>query len=79
MARTLLIRATWDAAAGVWFTESDDLPGLALEADTLERLMERLPGAILDLMEAGDESATGEVPFEVVARQSAVIRLPAAA
>ena len=39
----LTVRAEWDSEAGVWVAESDDVPGLVTEADTLERLVERLP------------------------------------
>ena len=40
-----LIRADWDPEARVWVATSDDVPGLATEADTLEALSFRQAGA----------------------------------
>lgn len=40
----IIVKAARDAEAGVWFVESSDLPGLNLEADTLEELTDKLPG-----------------------------------
>ncbi|WP_338147371.1 DUF1902 domain-containing protein [Thermus thermophilus] len=37
--RTLKVQALWDGEAGVWVAESDDVPGLATEAATLEELL----------------------------------------
>jgi len=52
MTGNIIVKAARDADAGVWFVESSDLQGLHLEADTLEALADKLPGAILDLLEA---------------------------
>ena len=49
----LTVRAEWDSEAGVWVAESDDVPGLVTEADTLERLVERLRVLVPELR-AGD-------------------------
>jgi hypothetical protein len=38
----LFIRAEWDEEAGVWVATSDDVPGLATEAETLELLSTKL-------------------------------------
>ena len=35
----LMVYAMWDAEAGVWVATSEDLPGLATEADTIEKLI----------------------------------------
>lgn len=76
------MKAARDADAGVWFVESSDLPGLHVEADTLEALADKLPGAILDLLEAGGElprdGEACEVPVEVIAHASTRVRLAAA-
>ena len=47
----LTVRAEWDPAAGVWVAESDDVPGLVTEAETLERLIERLCMLVPELFE----------------------------
>lgn len=62
----------------MWFIENSDLPGLNLEADTLEALTEKLPGAILDLLEAGGFEGGGhDVPVELIAHASTRVRLTA--
>ena len=35
--------AEWDPEVPVWVATSEDIDGLAIEADTLERLVVRLP------------------------------------
>ncbi len=61
------IIAEWDPEASVWVATSDDIKGLAIDAPTLERLVERLPGAIEDLIELNHPELAGlrDIPFEV--------------
>ncbi len=69
--RVHTVRCTWDPEAEVWVATSDDIPGLATGADTLEALVDKLKAVIPDLLEAngllppGDEA--GDVPFAVIA------------
>ncbi len=57
------VKAAWDPDAEVWYTESSSLPGLNLEAETIDSLREKLPGAIEDLLEgAGGQ----EIKFELI-------------
>ncbi len=61
----------WDGEAKVWVASSDDVPGLATGADTMEELIDRLKSAISDLLEANGmlpEGAT-EVPFSIRAER----------
>ena len=51
MSRLIVVRATWDPDAKVWVAESEDLPGLATEAASIDQLSLKLPGLIVDLME----------------------------
>lgn len=44
------ISAFRDAEAAVWVATSDDVPGLAAEADTLEALSQKLREMIPDLL-----------------------------
>ena len=66
----IMVRARWDAAAEVWVARSDDVPGLATEAPTLDILEEKLRELIPLLLEEngmlGDPSPP-EIPFHVVA------------
>lgn len=46
------IHADWDPEAEVWVATSDDVPGLATEAPTVEVLAEKLRTMIPELLEA---------------------------
>ena len=77
----IVVKATRDEEARVWFVESSDLPGLNIEADTLEGLMEKLPGAIRDLIEEGalgddQDGDQREFPVELIAHASTRLRIP---
>lgn len=75
----IVVKAVRDADAGVWFVESSDVPGLHLEGDTLEELADKLPGAILDLLEAGGELDNDiDVPVELIAHARTRVRTPIA-
>jgi predicted RNase H-like HicB family nuclease len=43
--------AEWDEEAAVWVASSDDVPGLATGADTIEALIEKLKVVIPELLE----------------------------
>jgi hypothetical protein len=75
----IVVKAARDEDAQVWFVESSDLPGLNVEADTLENLIEKIPAAIQDLVEEGGGEYSGVLPVEVVAHAGTRVRLPAAA
>ncbi|MBV8054710.1 MAG: DUF1902 domain-containing protein [Deltaproteobacteria bacterium] len=46
-----IIRAFWDGEAGIWVAESDDVPGLATGAATLDELVSKLALMIPELLE----------------------------
>ena len=53
------VQFNWDSEAAVWYTTSDDVPGLLLESGSLDALIERVKNALPDLLELdGDESKT---------------------
>jgi predicted RNase H-like HicB family nuclease len=66
------IRAEWDDEAGVWVATSDDVPGLATEADTLEALSLKLESLVPELLDANGFPDGREVPFELLARKFSV-------
>jgi len=53
--RVISVKAIWDEDAQVWVATSEDVPGLATEADTLEELTEKLKIMIPELLEANGE------------------------
>jgi Domain of unknown function (DUF1902) len=79
----IVVTVAFDREARVWFVEdSGELDGLNLEASSLEDLVDKLPGAVTDLLEAnGLVSSDGddEVPIEVIAHARTRARLSAAA
>jgi predicted RNase H-like HicB family nuclease len=48
---TWRVTAFWDEEAKVWVAESDEVPGLATEATTLEALVEKLKIMIPELLD----------------------------
>ena len=79
MSRVIVVKAVFDPEAGVWLTESSDVHGLRIEAATLEALLERIPGAIQDLLEDCGGDDLRDVPIELIAHASTRVRLGAAA
>jgi predicted RNase H-like HicB family nuclease len=67
--KPLFIRAEWDEEAKVWVATSDDVPGLATEAVTMEALTEKLKVMIPELLMANNVSFQDEVPFEILTRR----------
>lgn len=48
------VQADWDPEAQVWIATSEDVPGLATEAPTVEALAEKLRTMIPELLEANE-------------------------
>lgn len=76
----IVVKAAFDPDANVWFVESSDVPGLNAEASTVEQLRDKLPDAILDLLEAGDDldGRAIDMPVELIAHASTRVRRNAA-
>ncbi len=45
------VKLTWDNEASVWIATSDDVPGLVLESDSYEALIENVKIAIPELID----------------------------
>jgi len=73
------VEAAWDPEAGVWVASSDDVPGLATEAETIEELTEKLRSMIPEILSAnallpvGDE--TGSISFELTSHRQELVVL----
>jgi len=67
--KPLFIRAEWDEEAMVWVATSDDVPGLATEAVTMEDLIKKLKVMIPELLMANNTVVEDEVPFEIITRR----------
>jgi len=78
MQKVFFVRADWDQEAGVWVATSDDVPGLATEADTLEALSAKLESMVPELLQANGIAPGEEVPYELLARRFSVAHMAAA-
>jgi len=67
--KPLFIRAEWDEEAMIWVATSDDVPGLATEAVTMEDLIKKLKVMIPELLMANNTVVEDEVPFEIITRR----------
>jgi hypothetical protein len=45
-----VITTAWDAEAEVWTATTEDIPGLVLESGSLDALIERVRGAVPELL-----------------------------
>jgi len=64
--RTYAIRATWDNEAKVWVADSDDIPGVAAEAEDREALQAKLSALIPEMIELNNVQIDQTQPLEIV-------------
>lgn len=76
---TYHVLADWDAEANVWVATSDDVPGLATEAATIEVLTTRLRTMIPELLEANgllpENVPSDRIAFELTSRRQELVTL----
>ena len=72
---SIIVRADWDEEAGVWVASSNDIDGLAVESETLEKLAEKVCAAIVDLVELNGFGVSGsDLPVHIMADK--LLRIP---
>jgi len=64
MEKPYYVHAVWDDEARVWVASSEDVPGLATEAETAEALVAKLELLIPELLTLNGH--TGLMPFDGV-------------
>jgi hypothetical protein len=72
------ISAAWDEEAGVWTATSEDIPGLCLEAETLEGLISEARLMVPELLALNGRLPGGlasAIPFRVTAERTATTRI----
>lgn len=72
------VYADWDPEAEVWVATSDDVPGLATEAPTVEALSEKLRTMIPELLEANQllpSDPPDAIAFELTSHRQEKVRL----
>jgi len=72
---TYLIHAQWDQEAEVWTATSDQVPGLAIEAETMEELVKRLREVVPELVQLNQTTQAGEeIVFQLHSERREVIQ-----
>lgn len=64
------VSAFWDSDAAVWVATSEDVPGLATEAETIEALRQKLRSIIPDLLLSNHVISTDYVYTNAVLKQA---------
>lgn len=63
----IVVKVGWDEGAGVWVATSDDIRGLAVEAEDFAKLNEKVKLALYDLIELNGFPHEGnEIPLNLV-------------
>lgn len=73
------VEAFWDPEAEVWVATSEDVPGLATEADTIETLTQKLRQMIPELMLLNgivSSDYAGELEFQLTTHRQEKITVP---
>jgi len=76
MHNKIQIKAFWDSDALVWVAESDDVPGLITEAETMEKLIDKLHILIPELLQENEMLSTElqEIPFDLHSERKETVR-----
>lgn len=69
------IEAYWDDETKVWVATSEDVPGLATEAETVDALLDKLRTMIPELLELAGVTPKTDIPFRLRTERSDVVRL----
>lgn len=68
MEKKYTIKFSWDDEAKVWIATSDDIIGLILESESVEKLMNRVKLAAPELIELNNLPKYDSVKFEIEER-----------
>ena len=69
MNKPYYVHALWDEDAKVWVASSDDVAGLATEADTAEALVQKLKIMIPELLALNGQMPAEPIAFELLTRR----------
>jgi predicted RNase H-like HicB family nuclease len=61
-----VVRARWDAEAGVWWAQSDDILGLVAEAETIELLKEDLRELVPELLKMNSQETSNTIDIHLI-------------
>lgn len=80
MARIYQVDARWDSEPGVWVAESEDIPGLVAEAESMNALVQKVRVLVPELFELNGGLEPGQKVVNVLVRahQEETASLPVA-
>lgn len=66
------VTVSWDDEAKVWYVAESDVPGLATEAESMDRMLEKLKVMVPEMLELNGVIAGGQtgVPFRLLTHVS---------
>ena len=67
--QTFTVRAHWDGEAGVWWAESDDVPGLVAEAATHDALVADLRQIVPEMLDLNLPGVRGAISLRILSDQ----------
>ena len=57
------VKLTWDGEVSMWVATSDDVPGLVLESNSYDVLIEKVKVAIPELLELNNNASLKTIKF----------------
>jgi len=82
-AREFFVKCDWDAEAGVWFVSDSDVPGLSVEASSIDEMKKKVLEAAVELIALNmpellrGSSSDADVPLSLVYQQQEHLKLRA--
>ena len=73
---TFEVHAEWVADPGVWIATSEDVPGLCVQADTFDEMVEIVTALVPELLELNKVNVgQPTIPLHIMAEKTAVLRV----
>jgi hypothetical protein len=76
MAKPVQVDAEWDDEARVWIATSDDAPGLVVEAETWQSMIDEVRAVLPDLLKS-NEGFVGDIALVFRAETRLALAAPA--
>lgn len=68
-----IIKLVWSEESNKWYTETDDVPGMVLESNSFDALVEKVQLIAPDMLEANC-NYTGQIDFTFTTEHKKTIR-----